>query len=135
ISKRGEEADKITHEVWATAAKNQKSKLSETKELIGTYKDNWFGEIIIYKEKNKLRFTAKRSSQLKGELYFYKDNIYAVKWENDYLHADAFVFVQTVNGKITGLKMEAISPLTDFSYDFQDLDFVKISNYLMVLSN
>jgi hypothetical protein len=25
-----------------------------------------------------------------------------------------------------GIKMKAISPLTDFSYDFQDLDFKKL---------
>jgi hypothetical protein len=30
------------------------------------------------------------------------------------------------NGKAITLKMNAISDLTDFSYDFQDLDFKKI---------
>jgi hypothetical protein len=29
-------------------------------------------------------------------------------------------------GKSIGLKMKPISDLTDFSYDFQDLDFVRI---------
>ena len=126
ISKREGDADIITGEVWQTVEINQKSKLPDTKELAGTYKDNWFGEITISNENGKLRFTSKRSSQLKGDLFYYKDNTYAVKWDNAYLHADAFVFVQMKNGKITGLKMEPISPLTDFSYDFQDLDFVKI---------
>jgi hypothetical protein len=28
--------------------------------------------------------------------------------------------------KVKGLKMNPISPLTDFSYDFQDLDFLKV---------
>lgn len=126
ISQRRGDADKITSEVWERVEKNKKSKQPDTKDLIGTYQDNWFGEIKISKEKGKLRFTSKRSGQLKGEIYYYKDNTYAVKWDNAYLHADAFVFVQTENGKITGLKMEPISPLTDFSYDFQDLDFVKI---------
>src|SRR5690606_21462996 len=126
ISKRKGDADKITDKVWQTVEQNKKSKYPDTKNLIGTYKDNWFGEIIISDEKGKLRFTSKRSSQLKGDMFYYKDNTYVVKWDNAYLHADAFVFVQTENGKITGLKMEPISPLTDFSYDFQDLDFVKV---------
>src|SRR5690606_31031838 len=126
ISQRRGDADKITSEVWETVEKNKKSKQPDTKDLIGTYQDNWFGEIRISNEKGKLRFTSKRSGQLKGEMFYYKDNTYAVKWDNAYLHADAFVFVQTENGKITGLKMEPISPLTDFSYDFQDLDFVKV---------
>jgi hypothetical protein len=29
-----------------------------------------------------------------------------------------------------GMKMKAISPLTDFSYDFQDLDFKKLPEVL-----
>lgn len=126
ISKRGEEADKITDEVWQTVAQNKKSKSPETKNLIGTYKDNWFGEVVISENKGKLRFVSKRSPQLSGDMFHYKNDTYAVKWDNAYLHADAFVFVQMKDGKVAGLKMEAISPLTDFSYDFQDLDFVKL---------
>ncbi|SMC76707.1 serine hydrolase [Moheibacter sediminis] len=125
ISKRGEEADKITDEVWQTVEKNKKSKSPDAKNIIGTYKDNWFGEITISENKGKLRFVSKRSPQLSGDMFYYKDNTYAVKWDNAYLHADAFVFVQMKDGKVSGLKMETISPLTDFSYDFQDLDFSK----------
>ncbi|MFA7687184.1 MAG: serine hydrolase [Moheibacter sp.] len=126
IAKRKGDADKITDEVWQTVESNKKLKLPDTKVLIGTYEDNWFGEITLSNEKGKLRFTSKRSSQLKGEMFYYKDDTYAVKWDNPYLHADAFVFVKTENGKVTGLKMAPISPLTDFSYDFQDLDFIKL---------
>lgn len=125
ISKRGEEADKITDEVWQTVEKNKKSKSPNAKNIIGTYKDNWFGEVVISESKGKLRFVSKRSPQLSGDMFYYKDNTYAVKWDNAYLHADAFVFVQMKDGKVSGLKMEAISPLTDFSYDFQDLNFTK----------
>ncbi|RZJ80803.1 MAG: DUF3471 domain-containing protein, partial [Flavobacterium sp.] len=40
------------------------------------------------------------------------------------LDADAFVnFTLNNQGKADGFKIEAISPLTDFSFDFQDLDF------------
>ena len=41
-----------------------------------------------------------------------------------YLDADAYVkFNLDTEGKAAGMTMEAISPLTDFSFDFQDLDF------------
>lgn len=126
ISKRQDDADVITKEVWSAVNENLKKKSSpSTKGLLGTYKDNWFGEITITEQNGKLRFTSKRSSQLQGDMYFYKDNTYAVKWDNAYLHADAFVFVEMENNKIKSLKMKPISPLTDFSYDFQDLDLVK----------
>jgi hypothetical protein len=31
------------------------------------------------------------------------------------------------DGNPTGIKMKPISPATDFSYDFQDLDFHKVN--------
>lgn len=127
ISKRVGEADKITDEVWKTVEFNKKAKLPEIKDMIGIYRDNWFGEISLTKENGKLRFTSKRSSQLKGDVYYYKDNTFVVRWDNPYFHADAFLFLQFENENVTGLKMEAISPLTDFSYDFQDLDFKKLN--------
>lgn len=124
-AKRTGDADKITDEVWQTVEKNKKLRLAYIDNLSGIYKDNWFGEVKIYMDKGKLRFESSRSTQLKGDMLYYKGDTFAVKWDNAYLHADAFVFVETKDGKVTGFKMAPISPLTDFSYDFQDLDFVK----------
>jgi len=46
-----------------------------------------------------------------------------VKWDDRYMDADAFaVFALDREGKPSAIKMEAISPLTDFSFDFHDLD-------------
>jgi hypothetical protein len=45
------------------------------------------------------------------------------------MDADAFlIFSLSKEGKADAMKMEAISPLTDFSFDFQDLDFHKASD-------
>lgn len=123
------EADKVTDEVWSTVVKNKKDKKVkiDDKKLIGTYKDNWLGEISIEKKDGKLCFISKRSPQLSGEIFFYKDNTFAVKWFNRYFHADAFMYLTfDKNGQLNNIKMDAISPLTDFSYDFQDLDFNRI---------
>lgn len=122
-----EEADVITDEVWKTVEANQKNKAIkfDSKSVIGTYKDNWFGDVVIYEKKGKIIFESKRSPQLTGEMSFYKDNTFAVKWYNRYFHADAYVYAEMKDGKMTGFKMKAISPLTDFSYDFQDLDFTR----------
>lgn len=123
------EADKVTEEVWAAVAKNKSDKKLKTDnaKLIGTYKDHWLGEITISEKKGKLIFSAKRSPQLTGEISFYKDNTFAVKWFNRYFHADAFMYITYDNqGYVTNIKMKPISPLTDFSYDFQDLDINRI---------
>jgi hypothetical protein len=78
--------------------------------------DKWFGD--VYK-----KFFSKRSSQLSGEVFFYKGN-YVVKWNNAYTDAHLF-FTFDSDGKKYHIKNDAISDL-DFSYDFQDLDFKKI---------
>jgi hypothetical protein len=52
--------------------------------------------------------------------------MFVVRWNDHSLHADAFVrFSQAFDGGIEGITMRAISPATDFSFDFQDLDFVR----------
>lgn len=119
-------ADKITDEVWATTAKNLKDKdlKIDFKKYVGTYKDNWFGEVSIYQKKGKLYFTSKRSPRLSGEIFYYKENTFAIKWNIRSFHADSFVFF---NSDTNSFKMKAISPLTDFSYDFHDLDFSRVN--------
>jgi hypothetical protein len=117
------QADKVTTEVWAKIAENQKAKVKlELNNYVGTYKDNWFGNITITEKKGKMYFNSERSPQLAGELFYYKDNIFAVKWFNRSFNADALL---TFSANHANIKMAAISELTDFSYDFQDLDFNK----------
>lgn len=119
-------ADKIADAVWKTVSENQKNKKLKIdfKKYTGTFRDEWLGEIEIWEKKGKLYFASKRSPQLSGAIFFYKDSNFVVKWNNRYFNADAHLLFETdENGKAIGLKMKAISPLTDFSYDFQDLDF------------
>jgi len=121
-------ADKTTNEVWATVTNNLKEKKKiDFKNYTGSYVDNWFGQIELSEKKGKLFFKSTRSPQLAGEVFFYQDNTFTVKWNNRSFNADAFLFFERdENGNSKGLKMKPISDLTDFSYDFQDLDFVRV---------
>ena len=122
-------SDKETDEVWATVAKNKKDNLKiDLKKYAGTFKDDWFGTILISEKKGKLYFSSNRSKALIGEIFFYKDNTLVVKWNNRSFNADAFLsFELDGNGNLNVLKMKPISELTDFSYDFQDLNFIKVT--------
>ena len=128
IKANEETADKVTDEVWAIVAKNTKEKIKiDFNTLKGTFNDNWFGEIVLSEKKGKLYFASVRSPQLKGEVFFYKEGNFVVKWDNAYFHADAHLFVEyDTTGKAISIKMKPISELTDFSYDFQDLDFKRV---------
>ena len=123
------EAKKITTDIWVTITTEQKKSSIKTDLAIftGTYTDKWFGEITISKKKEKFWFDSKRTPRLNGEVVFYKDHTCIVKWSDRSMYADAFLlFDMDKAGKVNGLKMKAISPLTDFSFDFQDLDFSRI---------
>jgi hypothetical protein len=122
-------AKKITDQVWADIEAQQKSNAAKTdiQQLTGTYKDDWFGEVNISVKNGKAWFESKRSPKLSGEMFAYKGSTYIVKWGDRSMDADAFVmFSLDTDGKATGIKMKAISPLTDFSYDFHDLDLKKM---------
>lgn len=94
----------------------------------GTYRDVWFGDVMISVKNGKYWFDSKRSPKLTGELFPYKGNSFVVKWRDRSMDADAFVnFGLDVNGKGASITMKPISPLTDFSFDFQDLEFHKIN--------
>ncbi|HSD14546.1 MAG TPA: serine hydrolase [Flavobacterium sp.] len=130
-SKRSQEAtanaDKSTEEVWTTVTNNKTSQKTNLDKIVGTYNDNWLGEITISEKKGKYYFASKRSPNLSGEVFFYKDTTFAVKWFNRKMEADAFITATyDTTGKAINIKMKPISELTDFSYDFQDLDINRI---------
>ncbi len=128
VVKNEAEAEKITSEIWQKIAEEQKNMAPKmnSSTILGTYTDKWFGDVTVSEKNGKLWFESKRSFLLSGEMFPYKGNTYVVKWTDRSMDADAFaMFTLDSEGKANGLKMEAISPLTDFSFDFQDLDFVK----------
>jgi len=118
-------AERVTSEAWkVSAAAIPPDNLDQ---FIGTYTDVWFGDATISKKEGKLFFTSKRSPRISGEMIYYKGNTFLAKWTDRSLDADAFImFSLDYEGKPSGIKMNPISPLTDFSYDFQDLDFKRV---------
>ena len=122
------EAKKITEDIWSEIEAEQKKATNLNLDLFtGTYNDNWFGDVSVSRKSGKLWFESKRSYLLKGDLVPYKGNTFIVKWVDRSMDADAFVqFGLDKEGNAATLKLNAISPLTDFSFDFQDLDFTRV---------
>ncbi|WMW82466.1 serine hydrolase [Undibacterium cyanobacteriorum] len=131
VQKRDEEANKITAEVWksidAQMKANGKVKLDVTP-YVGVYKDDWFGEVSISVNKvGQLQWASKRSPALIGDLSFYRGSSFVVKWHDRSFNADAFVnFQLDTDGNAQKITMKAISPLTDFSFDFHDLELRRV---------
>jgi len=124
--KNEKRAKEITDNIWKEieAQQAEAAENVDLKKYKGTFTDNWFGSVTISEKNNALYFRSAKSPKLQGPMYYYKGNTFIVKWNDRTLDADAYVlFNLDYEGKPTGFKMEAISPLTDFSFDFQDLGF------------
>jgi CubicO group peptidase (beta-lactamase class C family) len=110
--------DSIWKEVGAVTAKPVDGSV-----YTGIYRDAWLGAVTISMKNGRLWFDSKRSPRLTGEMLPYKGNSFIVKWNDRSMAADAYVlFTLDERGIATGITMKPVSPLTDFSYDFQDLD-------------
>jgi CubicO group peptidase (beta-lactamase class C family) len=132
VAERGVAAAKDTEARQQTArAVNSKPSLPLEK-YAGRYNDAWYGEATIEQDSAAgtgpllLRFS--RSPGMVADLEHWQYDTFIARWRDRSLAADAFVsFSLKPDGSIEQMKMQAVSPLTDFSYDFQDLLFIPVA--------
>jgi CubicO group peptidase (beta-lactamase class C family) len=88
----------------------------------GTYRDAWYGDVVVSVEEGKLAIRFARTPSLVGDLEHWQYDTFVARWRDRELRADALVtFALDADGAVEQAKMRAVSPATDFSYDFQDL--------------
>ncbi len=119
------EADKVLAAAWQQVALAQKAapKKPDYSAYVGRYHDAWLGDVNVYAQHSQLWMKAVRAPRLVGQLLPYRGTTYAVRWKARSLNADAFAaFTLDEGGRAASIRMKPISPATDFSYDFQDLD-------------
>jgi CubicO group peptidase (beta-lactamase class C family) len=89
----------------------------------GTYRDDWYGDITIAEEGNRLVIRFSRTPGLVGDLSHWQHDTFVARWRDRELRADAFVtFALNPDGSIERARMVPVSEETDFSFDFQDLE-------------
>jgi CubicO group peptidase (beta-lactamase class C family) len=115
---RQDEADRRT-----ASSRNAASKPSlPIARYAGTYRDSWYGDITVTDEGGKLVMRFNKTPLLVGDLEHWQYDTFVARWRERELRADAFVtFSLQPDGTVDQAKMQAVSPSTDFSFDFQDL--------------
>jgi CubicO group peptidase (beta-lactamase class C family) len=109
----------------ARAGKSQPS--LARKAYDGDYQDPWYGLATIKHAGGKQLLTFARTPDLTGELEHFQHDTFIVRWKERNFNADAYVtFALNPDGSIERMKMQPISTETDFSYDFQDLNFTPV---------
>jgi CubicO group peptidase (beta-lactamase class C family) len=105
------------------AARDAASKPSlPLRQYAGTYRDPWYGDVVVSANGKGLQLQFAKTAQLLGDLEHWQHDTFIVRWRDRGLNADAFLtFTLDADGKIVEARMVPVSPLTDFSFDFQDL--------------
>ena len=117
-------ADVMKQQASARAANSTLSLPSE--KYAGIYTDAWYGPATIRMENNKLVFTLDHTPKAIGDLEHWQYDTFKTHWRDRTIE-DAFVtFALKPDGTIDHFTMVAVSPLADFSFDYQDLYFTPV---------
>ena len=111
-------------EAKAASSRNRDSKPSlPLAGYAGNYNDMMYGDASIVEENGHLVLRFAHSPEFTADLEHWQYDTFLAHWRTKTI-PDAFVTVSlTASGDIDTMKMAAVSPLADFSYDYQDLLF------------
>ena len=106
----------------AEGARDANSKPSlPLEKYAGVYNDAWYGPITIRIENGSLVISFDHTPGMVGDLRHWQYDTFQAHWRVRTIE-DAFVtFALNSDGSIESAKMAAVSPLADFSFDYQDL--------------
>jgi CubicO group peptidase (beta-lactamase class C family) len=92
-------------------------------EYAGVYHDAWYGTATIRMERDQLVFTLDHTPKGIADLQIWQYDIFKAHFRDRTIE-DAFVtFALNASGHVDHFTMVAVSPLADFSFDYQDLYF------------
>jgi CubicO group peptidase (beta-lactamase class C family) len=87
----------------------------------GVYEDAWYGPVTIRLENSLLVFSLDHTPKALADLQHWQFDTFKAHW-HDRTIEDAFLtFTLNPDGSIDHFTMAAVSPLADFSFDYQDL--------------
>ena len=89
----------------------------------GGFADAWYGSIAITHRDGRLVLDFKQTPGMTGELTHWQYDTFRVKWRDPLIEPAYVTFALKADGGIDRISMSAVSPLADFSFDYQDLDF------------
>jgi CubicO group peptidase (beta-lactamase class C family) len=93
---------------------------------VGTYADPWYGNIEIAEGKGILTIDFKSTPRMAGTLEHWQYDSFITRFNDKAIEPAYVTFGLDADGKVERVTLKAVSPLADFSYDYQDLLFKPI---------
>jgi CubicO group peptidase (beta-lactamase class C family) len=91
----------------------------------GRYRDPWYGDVIVALKGKALTIDFTPTPAFRGTLEPWGQDMFRTHFPVG-AGEDAVITFAVKNGAVTGVTMKPLSPLADFSFDFQHLDFVPV---------
>jgi CubicO group peptidase (beta-lactamase class C family) len=90
---------------------------------VGTYSDPWYGKIEVAQSSGGLTIDFKSTPRMGGALEHWQYDSFVTHFDDKTIEPAYVTFGLNADGKVERITMKAVSPLADFSYDYQDLAF------------
>jgi hypothetical protein len=90
---------------------------------VGTYSDPWYGDIEITLSDGKLRIDFKSTPRMTASLEHWQYDSFVTRFDDKTIEPAYVTFNLDADGKIDRITLKAVSPIADFSWDYQDLLF------------
>ena len=90
----------------------------------GRFTDAWYGDIAVTRDKSGLAIDFKSTPRMGGRLEHYQYDTFITRFDDKAIEPAYVTFALDAEGKVERVTMKPVSPLADFSYDYQDLLFV-----------
>jgi CubicO group peptidase (beta-lactamase class C family) len=94
-----------------------------TARYAGTYADPWYGDIAVTQGADGLRIDFKSTPRMAGRLEHWQYDTFVTRFDDKALEPAYVTFGLDPDGKIERVTLKPVSPIADFSWDYQDLLF------------
>jgi CubicO group peptidase (beta-lactamase class C family) len=113
--------------VRATAAAAHASSIVAGGDLEGRYEDPWYGPMQVKAEGGRLTISLLNTPGMTALLEPLAYSTYVARWRDPAIEPAYVTFALDEHGKAARVTMKPVSPLADFSFDYQDLSFTPAS--------
>lgn len=90
---------------------------------VGRYRDAWYGPLEIRKDATGLVAHFTPTPGMTGRLEHWQYDSFIVRFTDPAIEAAYLTFALDADGKVSQITMKPVSPIADFSFDYQDLLF------------
>lgn len=96
----------------------------------GSYSDPWYGAMSIKVEGSNLVFRLTHTPEVIADLQHWQNDTFKAYWRDRSIEDAFLTFTLKPDGAISHFTLQAVSPLADFSFDYQDLWVTPVSRAL-----